>query len=135
MNPSPSAIHVVVLAAGQGSRLGALGSSTPKWLLPVGGRTIADRQLEGIGLAASAVAGVHVVDGHAAAAIEDALRHRPEVVGVIPNPEYAEINNWWSMLRALRELPDDGAIVVLNADLLAEPEEVEIGRASCRERV
>lgn len=118
---APAPVHVVVLAAGRGSRLGALGGETPKWLLEVGGRTLADRQLEGIGAAAESVASVIVVVGHAAYAIEDALEGRPEQVRVVANPEFAELNNWWSLLRALRELPDEGPVLVMNADLLADP--------------
>lgn len=113
--------HVVILAAGRGSRLGALGSSTPKWLLEVGGRTLADRQLAGIAGAGGRVASVRVVVGHAAPAIEAELAGRTEDVRLVPNPEFAELNNWWSLLRALRELPDDGPVAVLNADLLADP--------------
>ena len=118
--------HVVVLAAGRGSRLAALGEATPKWLLRVGGRTIADRQLEGVAHArdAGAVASVRVVVGHAADAIERELAARPEDVGLVDNPEFAQINNWWSLLRALRELPDDEPVVVLNADLLADPQAI-----------
>lgn len=116
--------HVVVLAAGRGSRLGALGDSTPKWLLPVGGRTLADRQLAGIFRAAESVASVSVVVGHGAEAIEAELAGRPETVRVVANPDFAELNNWWSLLRALRELPDEGPVAVLNADLLAEDESV-----------
>ena len=117
-------MHVVVLAAGCGSRLGALGDSTPKWLLRVGGRTLADRQLEAIGRAAGCVASVSVVVGHAAEAIAAELGARADDVAIVANPEFAELNNWWSLLRALRELPADGPVVVLNADLLAEPEHV-----------
>ena len=117
-------VHVVVLAAGRGRRLGALGDSTPKWLLPVGGRTLADRHLDGIAQAAAAVASVRVVVGHAAAAIERELAGRAQDVALVANPEYSELNNWWSMLRALRELPEHGPIVLLNADLLVEPEHV-----------
>lgn len=116
-----AAAHVVVLAAGRGSRLGTLGSDTPKWLLDVGGRTLADRQLEGIAAAGDAVASVRVVVGHASEAIEAELGGRPAEVGVVENPEFAELNNWWSLLRALRELPGDGPVAVLNADLLADP--------------
>lgn len=119
-----SAVHVVSLAAGRGSRLGALGDGTPKWLLPIGDRTIADRQLEGIREAGDAVASVRVVVGHAAQAIEDEVAVRDEDVAIVHNPEYAELNNWWSVLRALRELPDDGPVVVINADLHIEPEHV-----------
>ena len=125
-NPAPMTgpAHVVVLAAGRGSRLGGLGEETPKWLLEVGDRTIADRQLEGIAAAGAAVASVRVVVGHAAAAIDDWLAGRPEGVSTVMNPEYAEINNWWSLLRALRELPEDGPVAVINADLLVDPSAV-----------
>ena len=116
-------MHVVVLAAGRGSRLGVLGDHTPKWLLHVGDRTLADRQLEGIQRAAGSVASVRVVVGHAAAAIERALASRA-AVGIVRNPEFAELNNWWSLLRALRELPDEGPVAVLNADLLVDPEQL-----------
>jgi choline kinase len=67
---------------------------------------------------------VRAVVGHAASAIEGFLAERPEHVGIVSNPEFAEINNWWSLLRALRELPGDGPALVVNADLLAEPEHV-----------
>lgn len=117
-------VHVVVLAAGCGSRLGTLGGGTPKWLLDVGGRTLADRQLEGIRAAGDAVASVSVVAGHAAHAIEAALADRPEHVRVVQNPEFAELNNWWSLLLGLRELPADGPVLVVNADLLADPVDV-----------
>jgi hypothetical protein len=50
------------------------------------------------------------------AAFEELLAERPEQVAVVRNPEFAELNNWWSLLRALRELPDTGPVVVLNAD-------------------
>jgi choline kinase len=121
LNAAQIPLHVVVLAAGRGSRLGAVGDATPKWLLPVGGRTIADRHLAGFAEAGDAVASVAVVTGHAAADIEAALAERDEAVAVIHNPEYAEINNWWSVLRALRELPDEGPVVIVNADLLVDP--------------
>lgn len=121
---TPNPVHVVVLAAGRGSRLGALGDETPKWLLDVGGRTLADRQLEGVAGAGEAVASTNVVVGHAAGAIRDALARRSEPVRVIENPEFAELNNWWSLLRALRALPGEGPVLVVNADLLADPAQV-----------
>lgn len=117
-------VHVVVLAAGRGSRLGTLGDATPKWLLDVGDRTLADRQLEGVALAGEAVASVQVVTGHAAEAIEAELSARPDAVTAIFNPEWAERNNWWSLLRAMRELPAGEPVAVVNADLLAAPEQV-----------
>lgn len=118
-----SAVHVVVLAAGRGSRLGALGGETPKWLLPVGGRRIADRHLQGIAAAGGQVASVRVVTGHAAPAIEAFLAERDAApaIAVVENPDFEDLNNWWSLLLALRDLPEDGPVVVLNGDLLTDP--------------
>jgi choline kinase len=118
-----SGVHVVVLAAGRGSRLGALGGETPKWLLPVGGRRIADRHLQGIAAAGPQVASVRVVTGHAAPAIEAFLAEREDApaIAVVENPDFEDLNNWWSLLLALRDLPEDGPVVVLNGDLLTDP--------------
>jgi choline kinase len=117
-------VHVVVLAAGRGSRLGELGGEKPKWLIEVAGRTLADRHLDGIAGAGTAVASTTVVVGHAAEAIERDLASRAADVQVLFNPEFAELNNWWSLLRALRELPSDGPVAVINADLLIAAEQV-----------
>jgi choline kinase len=121
---SPHPAHVVVLAAGRGSRLGALGGETPKWLLPVGGRPIADRHLAGIVAADEHVASVRVVTGHAAPAIERFLAGREDApaVRVVANPDFEALNNWWSLLLALRELPEDGPVAVVNGDLLTHPD-------------
>jgi choline kinase len=124
-HPSPtSLVHVVVLAAGRGSRLGPLGEERPKWLLEVGGRTLADRQLAGIRAADSAVASVSVVVGHAAEAIARDVGERDGQIALIDNPQYESCNNWWSVLRALRELPAGAPVVIINADLLIDPSEV-----------
>jgi 2-aminoethylphosphonate-pyruvate transaminase len=114
-------VHVVVLAAGRGSRLGGRGAATPKWLLSVGGRTLAERQLEAIGAAGEDVASVHVVTGHGAAAVERALARAGARAATIHNAEFATLNNWWSALVALRALPADGPVAVINADLLVDP--------------
>jgi choline kinase len=119
-------IHMVVLAAGRGQRLGVLGDNTPKWLLEVDGATIAERQLEAVRRTSGLVGAITVVVGHAAPAIERFVtgrRGEPEI-GVVGNPAYDEINNWYSLLLALRDLRDAGGddrIVVFNADLLARP--------------
>lgn len=125
MSGAPAhAAHVVVLAAGRGSRLGALGGETPKWLLPVGGRRIADRHLQGIAAAGDRIASVRVVTGHAAPAIEAFVSGRPDgpAVEVVANPDFEGLNNWWSLLLALRALPPEGPVVVLNGDLLTDPD-------------
>jgi choline kinase len=119
---------VIILAAGRGSRLGRLGADTPKWLLDVGGATIADRQLTGIVAADRRVPGglgaIHVVTGHSSAAIDAFAAMRPEHdLSLLHNVDYARRNNWFSVLLALRAVGDrdGGRVAVINGDLCAEP--------------
>lgn len=115
-----AALHVVILAAGRGSRLGSLGERTPKWLLEVGERPIADCQLEGLDMASQAVASVRVVTGHAREAIDGYLCGRD--VRVVHNADYARLNNWYSVLLALRSIDTGGPVVLINGDLFARAE-------------
>lgn len=62
--------YAVLLAAGRGTRLGALTESFPKAMLTVGGTPILHRILSG--LAAGGVAEVVIVTGHAAGVLEAA---------------------------------------------------------------
>jgi choline kinase len=125
--PAPTT-EVIVLAAGKGSRLGTTGAETPKWLLEVGGRTIADRQLEAAELARAetdgAVGSVRVVTGHAEGEVARFLSERSdEDAHTIFNPHYATLNNWYSVLLALREIDHAGArLVIINGDLFAPAE-------------
>jgi choline kinase len=118
-------MDVVILAAGRGSRLGALGEACPKWLLEVHGTTLAERQLEAIAEADRRVPGairsVRVVAGHAASAVRRFLEERKEEVAVVENPSYHGLNNWFSLLLALRSLRSEppGRVAVLNSDLFA----------------
>ncbi len=61
----------VVLAAGRGTRMGALTADTPKPLLEVGGRPILERIL--LGLRAARIERVIVVTGHLGDRIEEAF--------------------------------------------------------------
>jgi choline kinase len=63
------------------------------------------------------------VTGHAAEAVERFLAERPHLgATTLFNPDFARLNNWWSVLLALRALPGpDARLVLLNGDLLVEP--------------
>jgi choline kinase len=113
--------HVVILAAGRGSRLGALGDGIPKWLLDVGGHTLADLHLDGL-RQARGIASITVATGHAAQAIARRVDGAADLgVTTLHVAEYETLNNWWTLLRALRALPDDGPVIAINADLCAPP--------------
>lgn len=120
------ATEVVVLAAGRGARLGARGAETPKWLLEVGGAPIADRHLAALHAASEAAPGqieaVTVVTGHAARAIEEFLTGGFQLpLRTLFNSEYARLNNWYSVLLALRERsPDCDSVAIVNSDLFAD---------------
>jgi len=131
MAPGRSDTHVIVLAAGRGSRLGPLGDEIPKWLLRIADRTIAERQVEG----ASAATTMSVVTGHADAEIARFLdEHGHSHVETVFNPDWATINNWYSLLVGLRALDVNGAddrVVVFNSDFYAEPSMYERFVESC----
>ena len=126
-------LHLVVLAAGRGSRLHAVGDDRPKWLVEVAGTTIADRQLAAIdALPEGVVRRTTVVTGHAA----DTIRALDLPVDLLHNPQYLELNNWWTVLLAIRDAPADARVVVVNGDLCARPAwltEVLLGCATTAE--
>jgi bifunctional UDP-N-acetylglucosamine pyrophosphorylase/glucosamine-1-phosphate N-acetyltransferase len=77
----PSQLHVVVLAAGQGTRMK---SARPKVLHPLGGIPIVEHVLRAAdGLAAASTT---LVIGHEADAVRAALTHRPSLEFVVQSP-------------------------------------------------
>jgi choline kinase len=117
-------VHVVVLAAGRGSRLGSRVDERPKWLLEVGGAPIAERQLAGVAAAGDTVASLRVATGHAAGAVEAYLAGRGDGAQTLYVPEYAERNNWWTVLSALRATPEGERVALINSDLYATADAV-----------
>src|SRR3546814_12800337 len=82
-------MKALILSAGQGSRLLPLTEDCPKCLLPLGGRSILEHQVEH--LAAAGVTEVVVVTGFRAAAVESRLARlrRPGVrARTVFNPFY-----------------------------------------------
>jgi NDP-sugar pyrophosphorylase family protein len=70
-----TARQAVVLAAGRGTRLGALAADTPKPLLEIGGRPLLFRTLEG--LAAAGIERAVIVVGHLRERVLEALAASP----------------------------------------------------------
>ena len=119
MSSRPTPLHVVVLAAGVGSRLSGT-QTRPKWLTEVAGRTIADNQLAGIDQVEHDVE-LDILTGHQASLVADRVSQRAGTT-TVHNAQYAELNNWFSVLTALRHRTDagrEGTFVVVNSDLWA----------------
>jgi choline kinase len=113
---------LVVLAAGTGTRLGALTATTPKWLLDVGGGLVADRQLGALAELFDLGRQLRVVTGHGADEVDPFLRsHGLSGDCALFNKHYATRNNWYSVLLALRKCLPAGPerVFVLNSDLYA----------------
>jgi choline kinase len=122
------ATSTIVLAAGLGSRLRTV-QGRPKWLAPLGPRTVADHQLDGLHGGAGAhpplvvVAGAHedVLRAHVA----DYVRGAGGEVDIVSNDHFSDWNNWYSLLLGLQRLDSlgwDGPTRVVNADLVCPGE-------------
>lgn len=106
--------RAVILAAGHGSRMGALTATIPKPLLTVGGATLIDRQLDA--LKRCGVRHVAVVVGHHEQRLRRHLRRRATIVR---NERYRETNSLYSLWLAADHL--EGGAFVLDADVVFTP--------------
>ena len=109
---SPS--RAIILAAGNGSRMGQLTADRPKTMLEVAGRTLIDRALDALG--ACGIRDVTIVAGYQHQRLRQHLGGR---VRFIENARYRETNSLYSLSLA-RDVLRHGA-VVLNADVLVSP--------------
>jgi choline kinase len=109
-------MKAIILAAGQGSRLGHLTAERPKCLIDFGGRTLLDWQLDT--LAANGIREAVVVTGFRDDQIEAALARRTGAprVRTIYNPFYKVADNLGSLYIAREELSGD--CLVWNGDTL-----------------
>jgi choline kinase len=111
-------MKAVVLAAGVGSRLRPLTDTTPKGLVPVGGRPILDHALEAFALAG--VSEVIVVTGHLHDQIAAYAAKAKVPCRVIFNPRFDTANNYYSLLVAEPALRGE-AFVKVDSDLVFRP--------------
>ena len=118
---APDMKKAIILAAGQGSRLGHLTDDKPKCLIEFNGRTLLDRQLDA--LAANGVEEAVVVTGFRDDQIETALKRRGDIgprVRTVYNPFYKVADNLGSLFVAKDEIKGD--VLVWNGDTLVSKE-------------
>ena len=108
-------MKAIILAAGRGTRLGPYTATTPKCLLPLGDRSLLERQLAT--LRGAGIEDITVVTGHGAAAI------RFEGIHLRHNPDFATTNMVHSLFCAADRLVGD--VVIAYGDILYEPRVLE----------
>lgn len=121
MSPPLRDHDVLLLAAGLGRRLGAIGRATPKCLLRVGDDTLIRRSLRG--LAAAGARRAVVVLGHRAADVAQDLSRRDLGLALEPvvNPAFAEGGSASSLAAGLSGIAEPRPLLILEADILYDP--------------
>lgn len=112
----------VILAAGIGRRMHPLSDTCHKALLPIGDATILGRTLDA--LRSHGVDDIVIVTGHRAADIRAfvAERFRSLAVRFVHNERFASTNNIVSLSLAIDALSLDQDVLLIECDLLFEPE-------------
>jgi len=108
-------MQAVILAAGYGSRLERVSKGRPKCLVPVGGRSLIEHQIEALNDAG--IGRVLVVVGYKA---EEVRREIGDRVEYIENTRYDETNSLYSLWLARDWI--EGPFVLMNCDLLFHPQ-------------
>ena len=113
-------MQAVILAAGKGSRLGALTADRPKCLLEVGGRPLLGHSLDH--LEAAGGVDVIVVTGHCGDALREEIgdRHGGVAIRYVDNPHFEAAGSMGSLLAAASAM-DSGSFLLLESDLLYHP--------------
>jgi len=109
--PELSSRAAIILAAGNGRRMGRLTADRPKCLLEVDGHSLIDRQIAS--LAACGIRDVTVVIGYCGDEVRARLGDR---VNYVENRRYRDTNSLYSLWLARHRLAGGG--LILNADVL-----------------
>ena len=113
----------IILAAGQGIRLGEHGRNGPKALLEVGGRTLLSRSLGH--LAGAGITRVILVTGHKAEAFENFEVPQGLRIEKLRNPDFDDFGSLLSLVVALREMSEP--CLILDGDIIYEPRALRAG--------
>jgi len=111
-------MKAIILAAGMGRRIAAMGWHKPKCLLPCPGGTLLDNAMRAI--ASAGISDVVLVTGFEHAQVEAAALVHPINFGFVHNPEFGSTNTQFSAYLARKHM--HGGFLLLNADVWFVPD-------------
>ncbi|HEX3682112.1 MAG TPA: sugar phosphate nucleotidyltransferase [Bryobacteraceae bacterium] len=118
MNPSPFIRRAVILAAGKGTRMGAITHETPKPMLPILGKPMLEHILER--LARAGINRFFLVIGYRHELIEEHFQAWPLPIEFrVQDP----VNGTGSAARLARDFADTEPFLLTYADILCDPVE------------
>jgi histidinol-phosphate/aromatic aminotransferase/cobyric acid decarboxylase-like protein/choline kinase len=128
-------LKALILAAGYGTRMRPLTNTQHKTLLTIGGRTIIDRILDGLGL--HGINEICIVTGYRAHDVEShVVANHPHMdFTFVHNERFAQTNNIYSMALAFEKLDFDSDLILIESDLIYEPAVLDRLLKSSKENV
>ncbi len=113
-------MKVIILAAGEGTRIRPLTDNIPKCLIPFGKTTILERQIEILKECGIKEEDIILVVGYHA----DKIKKINKKVKMILNEHYKNTNNAYSLYLGLREVRGD-SILVMDGDIIFDKSVIE----------
>lgn len=111
--------RAIILAAGQGSRLGPITADQPKCLIPFAGKSLMDWQIDA--LAAAGVAEIVVATGFRTEKVEAQLAKRTDIrARAVFNPFYHVADNLGTCWMMRGEMTED--FIIINGDTIVSPD-------------
>jgi NDP-sugar pyrophosphorylase family protein len=112
-------MKAIILAGGQGMRLGSLTGDRPKVLIEVGGRPISEYQLDWLAKEAN-VEHVVFACGYKWEKLQEHFGKNYKGVSIAYSVEDAPLGTGGAIKKALSEGPSEGSFIVVNGDIITD---------------
>lgn len=113
-------MKVIILAAGQGTRLRPLTDEKPKCMVEVLGRSIIDRQMDSMMECGIEEKDIYILAGYCADALKEKYRNRD--VNIIINSEFESTNMVYTLMCAKSVMKENKDILISYGDIFYTPQ-------------